>query len=400
MKKKIEDITKDYRSGRIGKDEYSEAIDRAVKALDYGLEDIGRSREVVKIVKEKEKAQLYQDNAVITDEQEASMVASGFKMVEYIKTLYRANHPKQRDFQAEKRLSEWNQKATLVEGTDNLGGYLVPEELYNDIVTMVAEDSIASRYMRVFPMKSDKKRVPTEETGVSVAFHDEGEEAAESNPTFGSALLEAKRLDAYSITSNEFLEDEDIGIASFLLSQFTKAAGQKIDSAVFTASGDPVSGVFTANAGYSQILEGGEVNFSSVVTSDLIDLYHKVPSYGRKEGIFVMHPDVIAYFQKEVDSQGGYMLPPYQAGGDSPKIHGRYPLLESEQCPDSTGADTAFIAFGNFRYMALGRRRKMKIAIDPYSHSTKFQTIMVVSQRVAFAWLKTGAFSRLLTASS
>lgn len=317
----------------------------------------------------------------------------------FLQTAYRA---KKGDFEAGKKMADYRTKAnTLIEGTDSLGGYTVPDELERSLITFIQGASVLLPYCRKFDMKSDTKNIPVLDGTVDVAFHAEGSAITEANPTFANAQLKAYRLDAYTKASNEYLEDSDVGVIDMLLSQFVEQSAQAIDNAILNGAGNEASaahsGIFTAAVGYSTVMSGG--NFSSILVSNLIDLYHQVPSYARQEGIFVMHSDIAKYLQLEKDTDGAYRWNPYGAGSDM-KIHGKYPIVETIKAPDAgdTGASTPFVAFGNFKYLAVGQRKGMSMLVDPYTLAANYQSRIIMVQRLAFAYLKNTAFARLLTA--
>lgn len=320
----------------------------------------------------------------------------------FLQSLYKA---KKGDFAAAKVLDNWKGKAsTLIEGTDSLGGYMVPDELENSLIQYIEGASVLMPHCRKITMKSDTKNIPVLDSSVSTSFHAENSAIAETNPTFTNAQLKTYRQDGYSTVSNELLDDSDVGVIDMLLSQFTEQMGQGLDDAILNGDGTEGSaahsGIFTAAVGYSSVFGSGSTSFADIIISDLVSLYHKVPSYARDKGIFVMHSDIAKYLQLEKDDQGAYRWNPY-ANTDM-SIHGKYPIVESIKAPGDAGdgVSTAFVAFGNFNYLAVGQRKGISLLIDPYTQAVNYQTRIIVTRRLALSYLKAGAFARLLTAAS
>jgi HK97 family phage major capsid protein len=378
------------------------AINDIIKDFNEERKTLIETRDALKEAVEKEAANFKALAAKTNVEPESAEEAT--KTIELGMFLQSAYKAKRGDYAAAKRLDQWNTKAsTLIEGTDNLGGYTVPDELERTLVKYMEGASVLMPYCRSISMKSDTKNIPVLDGNVSVAFHAEGSNIVETNPTFDNAQLKTYRQDAFTTVSNELLEDSDLNTVDMLLSQFTEQCGQGLDDVILNGTGDEASaahsGIFTAAVAYSTVMAAGSVNFSSVLVSNLVDLYHQVPSYAREKGIFVMHSDIAKYLQLEKDTNGQYRWNPYGAGGDM-RIHGKYPIVETIKAPAAgdTASGTAFIAFGNFNYLAVGRRKGISFLVDPYTNAAAYQSRIIMTRRLALAYLKNGAFARLLTA--
>ena len=69
--------------------------------------------------------------------------------------------------------------------------------------------------------------------------------------------------------------------------------------------------------------------------------------------------------------------------------------------PSATAANKAFIAFGNLRYFALGRRvADMRLSVDPYGLWTTNKTRFKIRNRWALKIGLANGLVRLLTAAS
>lgn len=377
MKTSINDILQKYKKGELGLEEFRNQLTVAIAENDFAIDTLHKNRSY------------NPENPVQT--------AKAVEIATFVQTLYGA---KVGDYAATRKLAEYRTKADMIEGTDSLGGYLVPDELQAELIALQEGASVVMPYLTKVTMNSDTKKIPVLDTSVSVAFHDEAESIVETEPTFAAATLTAKRLDGFSDASNELLQDSSIEMLTILLDQFVEQMGQKIDSAVFVGTGNPMSGVFTATAGYSAAFDAGSTAFSEILVDDMIDLVHLVPSYARRTGQIFMHGDVLKYLQKEKDSNGRYRYDPYSAG--PMQVMGRYPIIESHQLPSDSdsGAGTACACFGNFKYIVLGNRRKTELLVDPYTQAGDYKSRIYCVQRLALAYSRTGAFSRLLTAAA
>jgi len=327
------------------------------------------------------------------------MMADEAKREEYAKHLIMIVRAAKGDHQANKDYQEWVQKADMAEGTGSYGGYLVPEEYSDEILAFQRLRSFALQDCRIWPMSSDTRRVPVENTSVSTSWKSEGTAAGASNPTFAEAELAAKKLTAYSTASNELLQDSMIDIVSYLTELFAEASGQELDNQVLNGTGDPVSGLLTAACGYSVVMASGLTNFSSVTGDNLLDLIDKIPMEAEDGAKFYMHKKTLTFVRKLKDSQNQYLFAPI-AGGLPADIWG-YPYVRTNKGPTTSAASTAFILFGNLRYFLLGRRLgTMTLDLDPFGKFLENQTRFRLVQRWALKVGKSTAFARLVTAAS
>lgn len=377
-----QDIIHDFKNGKINLGEFRQKLQEVVYEQEIFLESLQKNRAY--------------------NPEDPAQTAKNIELATFLQIATKA---KSGDFGAAQKLSEWSTKAsTLVGGTDNLGGYTVPDELASQIIALQEGASAVMPYLTKVTMTSDRKKIPVLDTSVSVSWHSEDDAITETNPTFAEADLVAYRQDALTKASNELLEDSTLDILSILLDQFEEQAAQHFDNTVFNGDGAAASaafsGVFTAAVAYSAAFDTGSTAFSEILVDDLIDVVHLVPSYARAQGQIVMHSDVAKYLRKEKDSNGRYLWDPFASGPMS--IYGKYPIIESHKAPSDSdsGAGTACVSFGNFKYLVLGRRKDITLLIDPYTDAANWRTRIFLVQRLALAYARTGAFSRLLTAAS
>lgn len=293
----------------------------------------------------------------------------------------------------------YQEKATMVAGTDANGGFLVPDEFLMDIVGLGRDRTFALNECTVIPMSSDKMLVPAELTLASMNWKAESAQMAQGEPTFAQVQLDAKNLTGFAIVTNQLLTDTAVDIVSILSEQFGYGTALELDNQVLNGTGDPVSGVLTAAAGFSVVLSTGKTNFSSVGFDDIVDLIDKIP-----EGLdinlrLVFNKTIKAALRKIKDSQNNYLL--HQPGGVAPGTVWEVPYINSSKGPKTTTASTVFMVCGNFRYFYIGRRAgAMTIDVDPYGrfdyNETRFRMVTRWAPKIARA----NAFARLITAAS
>jgi len=290
-------------------------------------------------------------------------------------------------------------KAAMQEGTDAEGGYLVPEEWGAAMLAYGLLNSFALTDCNVIPMKHRIMNLPAELTRPTVAWTAEESDATESEPTFAEVQLTAKRLDGYSIASNELLEDEAYDLVGWLTAIFGEAIGQELDNQVLNGTGDPCSGVLTAAAGQSVVMASGSTAFSNVTADHLSEMISKLAVNKVTNPKFYMHRTVRHFLRTLKDSNGAYIYD-QPTSGDAGYIWG-YPIVLTEKAPSTSGAATAFLVFGDMKHFALGQRLgDMSLAVDPYGKFISYQTRFRVVTRWGLGIGLSGGFCRLLTAAS
>lgn len=268
-------------------------------------------------------------------------------------------------------------KAALQEGTTTEGGYLVDDEFMAGIFGLARQQSVALQDCRIVPMGGDTLYIATENAAVSVVWTAEEVAATESEPTIAQTTLTATRLDAYSIMSNELLDDAKIDIVAWLTDQFSEAIGQEIDNQVFNGSGSPFAGAM-ANAGNSINL----TTSGTITEVDCSNAISQLPTNHAAGAKFYLNRKPFHLLRSLKTTDG---VPIFTRPGDMvPGTIYEYPYSLVEQMPTSlaVAADTAVGLFGNLaKNYYIGQRQGIKIALDPYYLFTSNQTRFRVTSR-------------------
>lgn len=270
-------------------------------------------------------------------------------------------------------------KATNVEGTASRGGYLVPDE-YSDIVMSHARlNSIALQEAYVIPMRTDVLRIPKEASNIAVSWGSEESTLAVSNPTFGEIVLTANRLGAYGIVSNELLADEQYDFVSILTSQFGEAIGQELDDSMFNAGGSStftgaLSGA-TTNTVTCAATATSPNRHIQLTNDELSQAISKLTSNKLVGAKFYFHQNSMHYVRVQEDTAGNpiFALP----GNGVPGTVYEYPYVVSAKVgAASPAAATPFVLFGNLKrcYVIGQRMGNMTLEIDPYGLFDTYRT--------------------------
>jgi len=290
------------------------------------------------------------------------------------------------------------------EGTDNQGGYLVPEEHRYDIIRVIEQAGVIRPRATVIPVNTDTINLKTLASGVSVSWTDEAASISEQSATFGNVAVSVKKMAAIAKFSVELLEDANVDIAKFLITLFGEAIAREEDRVALkgnTGGTDPFDGLLYAANVAELSLASGNTSFSDVTADDLLDLAMKVKTTERSRGVYVMNPEVRNVIKKLKDSNGNYI---YQnPGANAPATIWGYPVVEADQMPSLSddAADTAFIAFGNLKHIYITDRKKMTVATSTEAAFTTDEVVVKVTQREGIAVAPvSNVLARLKTAAS
>lgn len=288
---------------------------------------------------------------------------------------------------------------TVLGDTGNV--FPVPDILEEEIIAFMREKSVALQYSRIWPMTSEKYSLPTETGSPSVAW---GNTTSESEPTVTEVEIDAYELSAYSAVRNTTLADSLSDIVSWINETLAEQAGLEIDNIVFngdgTSSSGGCSGILTAAAGCSVTMDSGYTNFSSITASNLSNMIAQLDGLKKEGARFFMHGSILHYIRTLVDTNSSPVFMETYGGTVSPNIFG-YPYTETIKCPSTSAANTAFVAFGNLKYMGIGRRLdSTALMVDPYGLWTTNRTRFKLYQRWGAKIMLANGFCRLLTAAS
>lgn len=287
----------------------------------------------------------------------------------------------------------------------NTGAYLTAPEYSREYLAYASEYSRALQICRNVPMTGQITYIPTELARCTVALTAEDTAATVTSATFAQTTLTAKRFDAYTTISNEVLTDLNTPVLPILMDQLTEAVGQKVDSAVFDASGSPMSSVFSAAAGYSVVLGTGSSTFANVVFSSFFDVVAKIPSARQRNARWVAHRTPLwtyIYQIKDAASRPVFLNNIDKAGIDAPAgtILG-YPVTQLETGPSATAVSTAITVFGDFSGVVIGHRLdSVDLFMDPYTEGKSYRTNFYMFTRWGFALALPNQFCRLVTAAA
>jgi HK97 family phage major capsid protein len=308
--------------------------------------------------------------------------------------MQRFDIPNERKELHSKFLIDMIKKTALTEASAGGGGYTVPDQYDMDLQTLARLSSIALQECRIWNMTGDVLRIPAEGAAVTVDWASaEADPNNQSEPTFTEIALSTKRLGAYSIASNELLEDSAIDITGYLTEVFSEAQGQELDNQVFngtTFTSDLHGGCGTTISGAASISALTFTHFSNAIAQ-----LEEVRAVGAK---FYFNKSVAHYVRTMIDASNR-LIYQFPTAGNPGQIYG-FPAV---QVPKMTAAPTSgqqTFVFGNlYKGYALGKRRGMTMSVNPYILMKENQTQFVCNSRWDGAIALSGALVEFVIGS-
>ena len=268
-------------------------------------------------------------------------------------------------------------KATLVEGTLDLGGVLVPEDYRNEIIKRLMGLTVVRSRARVISTVRDSVDWPKLDGGnsqytsaVRVTWVNEtpaSATAASTNPTFAMERIPVHTVMARTDLSKNLLEDSAFNLLDTVAGLFAEAMAIDEDTQFLTAQGantplgilgaratgadeSPVTGISVANTG----------NASQVTADGLVDLVYTLQAQYRRNAALVAAKNTHRDIRKLKDGNADYLWERGLKAGEPPSLLG-YPVFEDEGMP-AVAANKHPIIFGDFSGYLIVDRVGMEFA--------------------------------------
>jgi HK97 family phage major capsid protein len=224
------------------------------------------------------------------------------------------------------------------------GGYLVPEEFENQIVTGLEETNVIRSIAKVITTSAERK-IPIAATHSIAQWTLENAAYTESNPTFEQKTVDSFKLTDLVKVSVELLQDSYFDLEAYIVQEFARAFGAAEEEAfcIGTGTGQP-TGIFNAtNGGHVGVTAGSA---TAITLDNLLDLIYALKAPYRKNAKFFMKDTTVSAIRKLKDNNGAYLWQPSVQAGQPDKLLG-YDLYTSPYVPEPA-AGALPVAFGDF----------------------------------------------------
>ncbi len=253
-----------------------------------------------------------------------------------------------------------------VEGVNTAGGFTVPDEFENSLITLRDTFGVFRQNSRIVPMSSDVKRMPRRTGTVTAYFVGEAAAGTESQQQFDSVNLVAKKLMVLSKISSELNEDNVVSLGDELATEIAYAFASKEDACGFNGDGSSTFGGITGllNAiGAGGTSDGAATAASGVTLAELRAGVGKLAQWADTPNAkwYVRRQEWNSIFLRLAENAAGNMLGDIQEGPGSLQFMG-YPVVLSQAITAPSGAGAAYAYFGDLSLAAyLGDRRSTTV---------------------------------------
>ena len=271
-----------------------------------------------------------------------------------------------------------------VENVNSAGGFLVPEEFSDTLISLREEYGVFRRNAQLEPMASDTKRIPKRSATLTANFVGEATAGTESTQTFQQVNLVAKKLMVLTSISNELSEDSLVNLGDSVSGEIAYSFARREDECGFIGDGTSTYGGIvgaihalndvSSNAGVTTADSAANIDtLGELALSDILDVMALLPNYADS-------PNCKWYMHKSIYA-GTVQAMIYEAGGTSAReraegVQGSsflgYPVEYVQVMPSSSTADGDSatplnypILFGDLRMAAaMGDRRQNTISFS------------------------------------
>ena len=289
-------------------------------------------------------------------------------------------------------------KATLAEGASNTGGYLVPVDLYNQIIARRDEQSLLGAFnFRRITTNERQITVPGQSTKSSFAIVAESGSTSFSEPNFANSrtITMYKYGLAMKITS-ELLNDEQTNLQSFLTEDIARAYAQAVNNFIINGTGSSEPYGILARASNSTTAASA----TAVTFGEVTGLEYLVPGAymtGGNDVGWIMKNSTLGKIRALTGNYPQFMpLSTNSISGKTGNIRDLdgYPAFTSEYTPAMTTGLKSII-FGNMNYynfvengqLEIKRNDSLYMATDEIAYFCYFRAGGDVNQGEAFAYL-------------
>ena len=236
-------------------------------------------------------------------------------------------------------------------GTDESGGYLVPEEMETDIVNGLEDENIV-RKLATKVQTSGLHKINIAATKPAALWVEEGGQLTFGDGTFDQVSLDAHKLHVGIKVTEELLYDAAFNLEKYITEEFTRALANAEEDAFLNGDGvNKPTGIFDSKKGG----ELGVTTKAQTITADeLIDLVYSLDRPYRKKAAFILNDATVAQIRKLKDVNGAYIWQPSLKDGEPDRLLG-YPAYTSAFAPKADKGKLA-VAFGDFSYYKIGDR--------------------------------------------
>ena len=259
-----------------------------------------------------------------------------------------------------------------VEGINSQGGFTVPDEFENELITLREQYGVFRRNARVVAMSSDVKRIPKRASTVTAYFVGEAAAITESQQAFDQVQLVAKKLGVVTTISSELNEDNVVNLGDDLAGEIAYAFALKEDDCGFNGDGTSTyGGIVGLDASMTdttyQTADMTQTTYAAVTLANLTVGLRKLPAWASQRNNVKIYCSKNAYhgiFERLAMTAGGVTAAEMVNGIAQPRFYG-YPVEFTQVIPVTETDGAEFAYFGDLSLGCyFGDRRQQTVAFS------------------------------------
>lgn len=263
----------------------------------------------------------------------------------------------------------------LKEGSDGSGGYLVPDT-YDDRLLQALESDYIFRKLGTTIKTTQKMHIPIGRGIDNACWMVEGQAAPFGEAKFEEVVIDAHKLAASILASDEMLEDGGVDLEKYIEEMFAQRIGNAEEEAFVRGDGKhkPLGIIYQAQLGKISDVVG------KITTDDLIDLMYSVMSPYRDNAVWVVSDD--AYYKlRQIEHYNGNPIWFDGMEEGEPKQLLGHPVYVCKHM-DYVAPGSIPVLFGDFSYFWIGDRGKRVIKRLVERFADRGQVAFITTERV------------------
>lgn len=291
-------------------------------------------------------------------------------------------------------------KATMVEASDTLGGYIVPVDFQARVIERLPGITVMRGRAVQSTTDRDRVQIPIATGGdsqytsaIREVWVDETPAAAtsETNATFGLEEVGINTAMAVVPLSKNILEDAGFNLADYLVRQFSQAAAINEDNSFLTGDGaGKPQGILP---GSLNALSLGEVNSGAAAAltfTGLLRLMMELDTQYRDKAMWLAEKATYLDIMELEDGTGNYLWTEMRGNNaaPTPNVLRGFPVLQQEAMP-SVAADAFPIVFADFSGYEIWDRVGMSVErynVNPGENLLKYEMRRRLGGQVTEPW--------------
>lgn len=255
------------------------------------------------------------------------------------------------------------------------GGFLVPEILRANLLSVALESAVVRPRATVLPMDSARVPIPTVDSttnvgnvfgGITTYWTEEGAALTASSATFGRVVLDAKKLTAYCEVPSELVADSVMAFEAFINQKFPMALAFSEDVKFMTGTGvgEPL-GFISCPASISVTKQTGQAT-NTIVWENIAGMFARMLPSALPNACWIASIDTfpqLATMALSVGTGGSaiWIGNLQQPGSAAPPVSilGRPVIFTEKASKLSTTGDINFV---DLSYYLIGDRQMMTAA--------------------------------------